>query len=421
MKITKKASGGSLEMTVSGRIDNESSEHLTTAIEDAVRLGSHSVTLDLTAVDYISSAGIGALVRAQKQFESIRGFFGVVAVSNEVAEVIRLTGLTKMLLADRPRLRGSTSTHSDTIQAPFRVAAQVGMTYEVYDIHPEATLTCEVIGDPAPLSRDVFRPEQCRLVDYPTTTLGLGLGAFGRDFADCTDRFGEFLSVGGAAAQQPTNATGKPDFQRVIGEFVPNVQMLYGLKCVGDFSQLVRFDRISADGRLRLSAMADQFLKLANTDLAAMVILAESAGLIGASLRRSPASASGTSSRLAHPEIRRWLSFTPEQAYSHSLALVVGVVSRGTPTRNAGPLAPLLRPLATNSNLQGHFHAVVFSYRPFKKRKLELNDTVSALFENEDLQAVLHLLHDDREITGGGESEFVGGACWVGPIASVTK
>ena len=37
----------------------------------------------------------------------------------------------------------------------------------------------------------------------------------------------------------------------------------------------------------------------------------------------------------------------------------------------------------------------------------------------EDLQAVLHLLHDDREITGGGESEFVRGACWVGPIANV--
>ncbi len=35
------------------------------------------------------------------------------------------------------------------------------------------------------------------------------------------------------------------------------------------------------------------------------------------------------------------------------------------------------------------------------------------------LSAVLHLLHDSREITGGGESEFVRGACWVGKIDGV--
>ncbi len=422
MQITTATTGNVLEMRVTGRLDNESSDHLTTAINDAVRLGRDTITLDLTDVNYISSAGIGALVKAYKQFQSIRGFFGVVAISPEGAEVIRLTGLAKMLLSDRPKLRGSTNTFSDTIQATFRVSAQVGMTYELYDVCPAATLTCEVIGDTRPFSNDVFRAEHCQPVDFPLSTLGLGLGAFGGDFVDCADRFGEFLSVGGAAAQQPTNVTGKPDFQRVIGEFVPHVQMLYGLKCVGDFSQLVRFDRIAADGRLKLSAMADQFLKLSDTDLAAMVFLAESAGLIGATLRRSPASTnSAAASRLAHPEIRRWLSFTPDQAYSHTLALVVGVVSRGVPANKARPLAPLLRPLASNSELHGHFHAAVFSYRPFKKRKLDLDETVSALFETEDLQAVLHLLHDDREITGGGESEFVRGACWVGPIASVME
>ncbi len=422
MQITTENAGDLLEMRVAGRLDNESSDHLTTAIDDAVRMGRHSISLDLSEVEYISSAGIGVLVKAHNQFQSIRGFFGVVAISPAGAEVIRLTGLSTMLLSECPRLRGSTDTFANTIQPSFRVAAQAGMTYELYDLRPEAALTCEVIGDPGPLSRDAFIARQCRPIDFPTTTMGLGLGAFGREFADCTSRFGEFLSVAGAAAHQPTDVTCKPDFQRVMGEFVPSVQMLYGLKCTNNFSQHIRFDRLSGDSRLTLSAMADQFLKLADTDLAAMVVLAESAGLIGATLRRSPAAAnSGTASRLAHPEIRRWLSFTPDRAYSRSLALVVGVASRGAPERKSKPLAPLLRPLASNCNLHGHFHAAVFSYRPFKKRKLDLNDTVSTLFETEDLQAVLHLLHDDREITGGGESEFARGACWVGPIASVTE
>src|SRR5262249_41107853 len=110
-----------------------------------------------------------------------------------------------------------------------------------------------------------------------------------------------------------------------------------------------------------------------------------------------------------------------ERAFPHSLALVVGVASRGDPSRGlAAPLAPMLRPLGPRSALLGHFHAAVFSYRPFKKRAIDMGDTIGALFDSEELQAVLHLLHDDRDITGGGESEFVRGACWVSPIARVT-
>jgi hypothetical protein len=41
------------------------------------------------------------------------------------------------------------------------------------------------------------------------------------------------------------------------------------------------------------------------------------------------------------------------------------------------------------------------------------------LFENETLQGVLHLIGDDREIAGAGESDFLRGALWVGAIAAV--
>jgi hypothetical protein len=33
------------------------------------------------------------------------------------------------------------------------------------------------------------------------------------------------------------------------------------------------------------------------------------------------------------------------------------------------------------------------------------------------LQTLLHLLADDRQFEGVGQSEFMRGACWMGPIA----
>jgi len=51
---------------------------------------------------------------------------------------------------------------------------------------------------------------------------------------------------------------------------------------------------------------------------------------------------------------------------------------------------------------------------------IDLKTSVRGLFEGGGLQGVLHLLKDDREFAGAGESEFLRGACWVAPIQSIT-
>jgi hypothetical protein len=97
------------------------------------------------------------------------------------------------------------------------------------------------------------------------------------------------------------------------------------------------------------------------------------------------------------------------------LILAVGVATRA----DHHALAPLVRPLGKGPWPAGHFHAAAFSYRPLQKGTLDVKTTVSTLFEAETLQGVLHLLNDDREIAGAGQSEFVRGACWIGPITEV--
>ena len=423
MQITTENHGDLLEMRIAGRLDNEWASHLTDAIDEAVRQGSHSVVLNLTHVSYLSSAEIGALVRAHKQFQVIRGFFGVGVAPPHVEEVIRMTGLAKMLLCDVAQLRQSTGGARNTIQPMFRVEANAGMAFELYEVDPGAELTCEVMGDATRLPQQPYLEQHCQSLDFPTDTFGLGLGAFGNDYADCSHRIGEFLAVAGAVAQQPTSGSAKPDYQVEQGKLVPQVQVAYGLRCRGPFQQHQRFEPAEPGVRIPLSVLVDECMNLNESNLAGMVFVAETSGLIGANLRRSPAiAADGGQPRLSHPEIRQWLSFSPERSHPHTLAVIVGVASRGNPAGGiANDLAPLLRPLGPKSEIFGHFHAAVFSYRPFKKRKLELGSVVGSLFDSEDLQAVVHLLHDDREITGGGESEFLSGACWLSPITNVAK
>lgn len=422
MQIKTETTGDLFELHVQGRLDNNWSGHLTNAIDDGLRQGYHRVVLDLSGVEYISSAGISVLVSAHQQLQAIKGFFAVCEASPQVEEVLRLTGLAKMLIYDLAKARSAPSVGLTTMQPMFRVASDRGMDLELFDLHRGKVIRCRTIGDPGLLANGQFEAQHCRNVAFPATTFGLGLGAFGASFEECQSRFGEFLAVAGTAAQLPTGSSSKPDYQVAAGTFVPEAKTLYGLTCEGELAQLIRFEPTEDHGVTPLSDLVEQCLNMSEAGLAGMVIVAETDGLIGAALSRSPAlvAASGTS-RFEHPEIRNWLAFTPEHTFSRSLALIVGVAARGELPEFALPLAPFLRPLGTGGSLQGHFHAAVFSYRPLKRGNLNLRQTVATLFESEELQGVLHLLGDHRAISGAGESEFVRGACWIGPIVGVSS
>jgi hypothetical protein len=53
MQITSNTTDDVLEMSVRGRLDNQWADHLTAAIDDAIRLGSHSILLNLAETNYI--------------------------------------------------------------------------------------------------------------------------------------------------------------------------------------------------------------------------------------------------------------------------------------------------------------------------------------------------------------------------------
>jgi hypothetical protein len=219
--------------------------------------------------------------------------------------------------------------------------------------------------------------------------------------------------LAGAAACQPTDGTNVPDYMTSSGSFVPKVATLYGVYCDGAYSKLVRFES-AAGTPVAFSSVVDACLETAGTRTAGFVMVAESAGLMGATLKLPPVNGGGV---FQFPEIRKWLNFSPERCHSRSLVVIVGVASAAAPAA----LEPVVRPLAKRTKTVGHFHAAAFGYRPLQKGKLDMRNTVRGVFEAGGLQGVLHLLADDREIAGGGESELLRGACWVGPIRGAEK
>jgi anti-anti-sigma factor len=414
MDISRQLCADGLNVIVKGRLDGYWADHLAKELAEVLREGVHDVRLDLSGVNYLSSAGIGTLVEAYKEFEAIQGSFTVVHPSTPVRTLLTMTKLDALLIA------GASPTAPAPAAPLVRQLERSGVVYEIFDLAPGESLRCVTVGNPSLLEGCHFRAEHCQAVRFPASSFAVGLGAFGNDFPDCRGRFGEFLSVAGAAAYLPTDGTGVPDYMLAAGTFVPELQVLYCTKAEGRFAHLARFEANKQTGPVKLSALVDAGFEIAQSEIIGLAIVAETAGLLGVSLRRSPAvegDGHGGVSLFAFPGVREWLSYSAERTHERSLALVAGVAARNHSSRTAEEFFSMLRPLASGSWPQGHFHAAAFSYRPLKKGPLDLKVAVATLFEAQGLQSVTHLINDTREISGAGESEFARGACWIGPVA----
>jgi len=409
MQITQHRDDQLLELRLAGRIDATWGEHLSATIEEAVRAGSHSVALNCSAVDYISSLGIGVIVTQYKLLQSVNGSLVVTSPSKFVREILTTVGLAGILL------EGGKGT-APAGPAPAHKETRGGATYEVYKQPVAHPISCTLTGDPGRLASTGFGVADSRAVEFPTGKFGLGVGAFGTGFEDCRDRFGEFLALGGCALVLPTSGSDAvPDYVIQAGKLIPQIEALYAITGAGDFSTMVRFDVIAdGPGMIGISELVTSLLDLSSSPAIAFCALAETTCVIGTSLLKSPALG-----RLPDkvPAMRDWLSFTAERASKKSLALVVGIAGRELPDE----AEPFVRPLCPESPIRSHIHAAIFNYHPVQRGELPFAGMVSKVISSSSPHALLHLMADARPFDGVGETELARGACWMGPITSFNQ
>jgi anti-anti-sigma factor len=431
-------------LSLTGRLDGQWSDHLDRHIGELVRTGQHRLALDLSAVEFLSSAGIRALVSAQRQLGAVNGSLTVVSVSEPVDKVLSMIGLRNVLVSLDPAampppralesaptpvpLAAVTPTKAPTApppaaqgDGPRRLVIDSG----TLDIHTlaAATMTCTPQGQPQSLAHARYTACDATVTTIGPQTVSLGLGAFGNSFEDCQGFFGEYLAVCGAAVSQPAERGASCDFLMAQGDYLPEVQTLYSLTCTGAFSHLIRFDPPSSGGRrsdepatrgIELGELARQALALTGSACACIVVIAESAGLIGASLRRSPAEPGAGTDLFDFPGVRDWLSFSTERLDAGSTVVAVGIVAHATGLPEA--LAPFLRPMGVHTNLVGHVHGAPFKHRPLPRGVIDLAASMRPLFDSETAATVMHLLCDDRNPDQIEDSRFLRGACWAAPL-----
>lgn len=408
LEIERSTVPGGVVLTLSGRIDSYWSNQLNTVLTEEIHSGQYHITLNLAAIRFISSAGVRVLLQFYKELASLNGSLTIEKPSPSVVSVLEMVGLAQMLAAPRK---------AEAEVAREREPQRFGNVICSLRTVGQTCLKVTLLGDPTRLAAADYTERDCTVQRFPGSRVGIGLGAIGQGFADCQNRFGEFIAVAGAAAYLPTDGTNRPDYVLESGSLVPELSVVYGLSWEGGFAQLMKFEAADGAAGVTFSELMEATSQAAAADPLGIVMLAEASGVVGAALAKSPLTLGPGSSPFGFPAVRDCMNFTTERAFSRSLVLAVGIISR----QPSPPLVRLTRRLSRNGQLHGHFHAAVFPHRPLKKGLDQLGEIVKILFEAEQIQTVLHLLNDDRDLIGVGESEFSRGTCWIGPVDELVE
>ena len=95
MTIEKKINGEELTLIVSGRLDTQTAPELENEL-DAVLSGLKELVFDMTDLEYVSSAGLRVILKAQKAMNA-QGSMKLTGVNDSIMEVFDITGFLDIL------------------------------------------------------------------------------------------------------------------------------------------------------------------------------------------------------------------------------------------------------------------------------------------------------------------------------------
>lgn len=401
LAIIQEKTGDGVILKLTGRLDANNAAYLDDKLSELIQEGNYIVALDTEGIVFLSSAGIRILVKQSKAFRNISGELSILRFSEGVKTVLDMVGMSGMFVS-----RGTVKTIKEDKKS--KDVERYGYSFVKTEIPGAPSAKLKIIGEPEKIKKSSFSNVDNKKIKLQEPFFGLGIGAFGENFDDCKHQYGESIALGEAIATLPSDNTKTPDYMIRTGNLVPEINVLYFIGVNENFQYEINL-KPETESSITIGNIAHTISETGGHKTFAFLMIAESNGLVGASIKNSPIDGV---SMFTFPEVRDKVKFTTEPAHLRGMTVSFGIYS----SKPEEVIKKYLRPLDKTGRLYGHTHSAVFSYTPLQKEKLDYKNAIRYLFEESDILDVMHLLNDEREINGVGESSFRSGHIWVSEI-----
>ncbi len=415
MNIAISRHEGVVVFAPNGRLDGHGSGIFDEAIQSSFHDDDSAAVVDLSSVEYLSSAGIRTLLALAKEVKRRGGVMALTGVQEYPLKVLKMAGFHSVFMIVSTVKEGLLACEKDGIalslidelSAPSEKYGAV--SYQV-ERAGTGTARLKVRGSLSTLLHARITGDDLVESNFSSIRYSIGLGALSPDAQSALPLLGEMITLHGAMVWLPTDGNDTPDFLAPAGEDlgIP-VYTAFNITLEGPFHEYISFESDDPEG-ISLEDLYRQLFSRAkekqknSNGIIALAIAGVTAGMTGSGLARSPLKeySGGLKGTIMDEDaINDWCSVNPFPHHTGDTLVSFGVgVDAAADLSSYDPVAlhslAYLHPAHKGTaDQQLHNHGVIFRGVPWDKNA-PLEKMIQTLLQEAEVADMRHLLNSTR-------------------------
>ncbi len=382
-------------ITPQGRLDSMTSPQVQQQIDELIMAGKRLLVADLSDVGFVSSAGLRIFMMAQKQLKKAGGEIVFFGVSEAIMTIFKMSGFDSLfrMFSTRQEIAAALAPHQGGQALQQHEAGGIQFSYVKNSVRPGS---CFPIGSQDKFAQSRYELQDSIPVKQADIQFGAGLAAIGDEYEDYKEFFGEAVVINRHFFFYP--AVKRPSVDFILCR-EPDPSMKYrffhGFGFNGQCSAVASFE--SMDGFITLDNLITALLTLTSAASIGIVMLAESKGLLGMNLKKSPIFENKPKNGLEifdAANFSEWMNFPIEPTDINNIIAAAGIA-----VRSRDGLASKYEKLLSKDALH-HIHGGVFTKEPLSKNPAQFAAELSRVLTELEATKVQHVLGQSKFSSG---------------------
>lgn len=374
-------------ITPKGRLDALTSPDIQKAFDNLILAGNLMILVDLTHVNYVSSAGLRAFIMARKELKKVGGEIILFGMADRVFQVFELSGLTGVfrIAADREQVREL--VHTDSGGSGIVTAEVDGIVFEYLEGENRKG-SLFVFGSESKMEDSSYSEQDVVPVRAASVQFACGLGALGDIYDEYSNLFGESIVADGSFFFYPAVRHPSVDFL-INARRDPDItyKFLHGFGFNGPYRYTLSFQ--GKEQAVEVASLLRVFFNVSRADVLGIALIGESKGLWGMHLRKVPLLQQkpvNGKSIFDNENFTDWLDFPVEPSFVNHI-----IVATGIAVREGVPLSDKIRLVIAGKN-NFHLHAAVLEKAPMSSTVEAFDQELSRLVKDLQVYKIQHIL-----------------------------
>ena len=376
---------------IAGRIDGMTCGEVRRQMDDLVQQGQRFFAAHLQEVNYISSAGLRVFLEVQKQLKRVGGEMLLFGLSGNVLKTFDMSGFLTMFQTFARREEVEAALKGGSTPVGVEATEVLGIPFQhVRKEAPPGEL--RVIGSQEKLLFSGYTQSDVIHLRGDDVQQGFGLATLGDEYEEYKNLFGEALVLNRNLFFYPATKHPVADFM-LCGKDSEGIEyrFLNGAGFRGSCQHVLSFEGV--EGAVDLSRLVQALFHFTERNVVGIVLLAESRGLWGMNIRKSPVIENRPvdgKEIFDRTHFQEWMNFPVEPGEINHVVACVGIAVR-EPGRARPEIAGLIA-----EGQRFHMHGAVFSKSPLSKDVRQYEKELDRIVNELEVTKVQHVLGQSR-------------------------